>query len=58
VGQFKQGIYQAIKLERKIMSQSGGNNVMVFITAMTVGVGIIAVSVYLSGVLGMLGLEM
>lgn len=39
------------------MSQNGGNNVMVFITAMTVGFGIIAVAVYLSGVLSMLGLD-
>ena len=38
------------------MSQSGGNNVMVFVTAMIVGVGIIAVALYLSGAMAMMGL--
>lgn len=33
------------------MSQSGGNNAMVFVTAMTIGVGIIVLALYLSGVL-------
>lgn len=36
--------------------QSGGNNTMVFITAMTIGVAVIAVALYLSGALSMLGL--
>jgi len=40
------------------MSQNGGNNVMVFITTMMVGIGIIMVALYLSGALGMLGLEL
>ena len=35
------------------MSQSGGNNVMVFVTAMTVGIGIIVLTLYLSGALNM-----
>lgn len=35
------------------MSQSGGNNTMVFITAMTIGVVIILLTLYLSGVFGM-----
>ena len=38
------------------MAQSGGNNVMIFITAMVVGVALIALTLYLSGVLTMLGL--
>jgi hypothetical protein len=38
------------------MAQSGGNNVMVFITAMVVGVALIGLTLYLSGVLTMLGL--
>ena len=38
------------------MSQSGGNNAMIFITAMTIGVGIIVVTLYLSGALKMLGI--
>ncbi len=38
------------------MTQSGGNNVMVFLTAMAIGLAIIAVSLHFSGVLGMLGL--
>lgn len=37
------------------MAQSGGNNVMVFITAMSIGVVIIGVSLHFSGVLSMLG---
>lgn len=36
------------------MSQNGGNNKMIFITAMTSGIGIIVLTLYLSGVLGML----
>lgn len=39
------------------MSQSGGNNVMIFITAMTIGIGIIILTLYLSGALGMLGIN-
>lgn len=35
------------------MSQNGGNNTMVFITAMTSGVGIIVLTLYLSGALEM-----
>ena len=35
------------------MSQSGGNNVMVFVTAMTIGIGIIVLTLYLSGALSM-----
>jgi len=31
------------------MSQNGGNNTMIFITAMTSGVGIIVLTLYLSG---------
>lgn len=37
------------------MSQSGGNNAMIFITAMVSGVGIIVLALYLSGTLEMLG---
>jgi len=36
------------------MSQSGGNNTMIFITAMTSGIGIIVLTLYLSGVLDMI----
>ncbi len=36
------------------MSQSGGNNTMVFVSAMAVGVAIIAVTLYLSGALNAL----
>lgn len=36
------------------MSQNGGNNTMVFLTAMTSGVGIIVLTLYLSGVLEIL----
>ena len=32
------------------MSQSGGNNVMVFVTAMLIGIGIIMLTLYLAGV--------
>ena len=35
------------------MSQSGGNNVMVFITAMSIGIGIIVLTLILSGVFNM-----
>lgn len=35
------------------MAQSGGNNMMVFVAAMTVGVGVILVALYLSGALSM-----
>jgi hypothetical protein len=38
------------------MAQSGGNNAMVFVTAMIVGVAIIGVALYLSGALAMLGI--
>jgi len=36
------------------MSQSGGNNVMVFVTSVTIGVGIMVVALYLSGALAMM----
>ncbi len=36
------------------MSQSGGNNVMVFVTSMTIGVGIMVIALYLSGALSMI----
>ena len=36
------------------MSQKGGNNTMIFITAMTSGVIIIALTLYLSGAFEML----
>ncbi len=36
------------------MAQNGGNNTMVFLTAMISGVGIIVLTLYLSGVLEML----
>jgi len=36
------------------MSQKGGNNTMIFITAMTSGVIIIAITLYLSGAIDML----
>jgi hypothetical protein len=36
------------------MSENGGNNTMIFITAMTSGIGIIILTLYLSGVLEML----
>ena len=36
------------------MAQKGGNNTLVFMTAMTSGVGIIVLTLYLSGVLEML----
>jgi len=35
------------------MSQSGGNNALVFVTAMTVGISIIVITLYLSGALNM-----
>jgi hypothetical protein len=36
------------------MAQNGGNNTMIFVTAMTSGVGIIVLTLYLSGVLEMI----
>lgn len=36
------------------MSQSGGNNAMVFVAATAIGVGIIVLTLYLSGALSML----
>lgn len=36
------------------MTQNGGNNSMVFITAMTSGIGIIVLTLYLSGALEMI----
>lgn len=36
------------------MSQNGGNNTMIFLTAMTSGVGIIVLALYLSGALEIL----
>lgn len=35
------------------MSQNGGNNTMVFLTAMASGIGIIVLTLYLSGALEM-----
>ena len=35
------------------MSQSGGNNTMVFVTAMSIGIGIIVLTLFLSGALSM-----
>jgi hypothetical protein len=36
------------------MSQNGGNNTMVFLTAMSSGVGIIVLTLYLSGAFEMI----
>jgi len=36
------------------MSENGGNNTMIFLTAMTSGVGIIVLTLYLSGALDMI----
>lgn len=36
------------------MSQHGGNNAMVFVAAMTIGLGIIVLTLYLSGAINML----
>jgi uncharacterized membrane protein len=36
------------------MTQNGGNNMMVFLTAMSAGVGIIVLTLYLSGALELL----
>jgi len=35
------------------MTQGGGNNTMVFVTAMAIGIGIIVLTLYLSGALSM-----
>ncbi len=35
------------------MSQNGGNNAMVFVTAMAIGISIIVLALYLSGALNM-----
>lgn len=36
------------------MTRNGGNNAMVFVAAMTIGIGLIALTLYLSGALAML----
>lgn len=38
------------------MSQNGGNNTMIFVTAMAAGIGIIVLTLYLSGVIDMLAM--